>query len=294
MASPISRLIGFASLVALAGLAALFFLLREGQTAAATGSVQVTGSESMRPVVAACAEEFMTKNPKADVIVKGGGSGDGVAAILHGIADIGMMSRDLSQRERDYAASKGIELVEHQLARDGVTVIVNRASKVAALDLDQLARHLLRKDPQLARAGRRRCGDHRVCARDRFGHRIAVHRPRAQGCAYAASVTQLPTNEAIVAEVAARAGGIGYTSLGALQDRAQQRQAAGAAHRRAAAAGHAFGGRGPFRPLSAGANAASDRTAPLDRHGERVRRLLPEPCRSGAGAQGRLHRHRQG
>ncbi len=217
MASPISRLIGFASLVALAGLAALFFLLREGQTAAATGSVQVTGSESMRPVVAACAEEFMTKNPKADVIVKGGGSGDGVAAILHGIADIGMMSRDLSQRERDYAASKGIELVEHQLARDGVTVIVNRASKVAALDLDQLQgifsgrirnwREVGGDDAEIAAFARATGSGTASLFTDRV----------LKDATYAASVTQLPTNEAIVAEVAARPGGIGYTSLGALR-----------------------------------------------------------------------------
>jgi phosphate transport system substrate-binding protein len=217
VASHISRLIGFVSLLALAGLAALFFLLRDGQTTAATGSVQVTGSESMRPVVAACAEEFMTKNPKADVIVKGGGSGDGVAAILHGIADIGMTSRDLSQRERDFAASKGIELAEHPLARDGVTVIVNRASKITALNLDQLQaiftgrirnwRELGGDDAEIVTFARA-AGSGTASL---FGDRVL------KGAPYASSVTQLPTNEAIVAEVAARAGGIGYTSLGALR-----------------------------------------------------------------------------
>ena len=59
--------------------------------------MQIVGSETMRPVVTACAEEFMTRNPQADIIVKGGGSGDGIAALLHGIVDIGMTSRDLSQ-----------------------------------------------------------------------------------------------------------------------------------------------------------------------------------------------------
>ncbi len=80
----------------------------------------------------------MSKNPKADIIVKGGGSGDGVVAVLHGIADIGMVSRSLSRREREFAASKGIELNETPLARDGVTVIVNGANRVTSLTFEQL------------------------------------------------------------------------------------------------------------------------------------------------------------
>jgi hypothetical protein len=61
-----------------------------------------------------------------------------MAAVLHGIADVGMVSRELSQRERDHAASKNIELGTFPLARDGVTVIVNRANPVASLNLDQV------------------------------------------------------------------------------------------------------------------------------------------------------------
>jgi phosphate transport system substrate-binding protein len=97
-----------------------------------TGSVQVVGSETMRPVVTACAEEFMARNPQADIVVKGGGSGDGIAAVLHGVVDLGMTSRDLSSRERDYAASRGIEISAVGLALDGITVVVNRANAVAA------------------------------------------------------------------------------------------------------------------------------------------------------------------
>src|ERR1700741_2324222 len=65
-------------------------------SAAHAGSVQVSRSETLRPVVTACAEDFMTRNPEADVIVRGGGTGDGIAALLHGLVDIGMISRELS------------------------------------------------------------------------------------------------------------------------------------------------------------------------------------------------------
>jgi ABC-type phosphate transport system substrate-binding protein len=84
----------YAMPVLLVGIGAyLYFNAAVENSASPSGSVQVVGSESMRPAVTACAEDFMTRNPQADIIVKGGGSGDGVAALLHGIVDIGMTSR---------------------------------------------------------------------------------------------------------------------------------------------------------------------------------------------------------
>ena len=101
----------YGMLVCLVGVAAFFYFRNSsGRTVASSGPVQIAGSESMRPVVTACAESFMTRNPKADIIIRGGGSGDGVAALLHGLVDVGMISRDLSKRERDYVSSKGMEI----------------------------------------------------------------------------------------------------------------------------------------------------------------------------------------
>ncbi|MGH8594098.1 MAG: phosphate ABC transporter substrate-binding protein, partial [Gammaproteobacteria bacterium] len=49
-----------------------------------TGSVQVVGSETVRPLAEACASELMSKHPESYVVVRGGGSGDGIVALLHG------------------------------------------------------------------------------------------------------------------------------------------------------------------------------------------------------------------
>jgi phosphate transport system substrate-binding protein len=197
--------------------AILYFGGAAENAASSSGSVQVVGSESMRPTVTACAEDFMTRTPQADVIVRGGGSGDGVAALLHGMIDIGMTSRELSQRERDYAGSKGFELATFALALDGVTVIVNGATPVATLDLDQLHDIFTGKIRNWSELGARD-GEILPFARaagsgtaSLFGERVL----RDEG--YAPSVRYLPTNEAIVAEVAARPGAIGYAGLGALR-----------------------------------------------------------------------------
>jgi phosphate transport system substrate-binding protein len=128
-----------AAAVILAGAGAyLYFDFSEANAGSPVGSVQVVGSESMRPSVTACAEDFMTRNPQADVIVRGGGSGDGVAALLHGITDIAMASRELTQWEREYARSTSIELAVFAVAQHGISITVNRANPVAHLSLSQL------------------------------------------------------------------------------------------------------------------------------------------------------------
>jgi phosphate transport system substrate-binding protein len=185
--------------------------------ASQSGSVQVLGSESMRPAVTACAEDFMTRNPDADIIVKGGGSGDGVAALLHGIVDIGMTSRELSQRERDYAVGRGFAVAVFPMALDGVTIVVNHANPVTALSIDQL-REIFTGKIRNWRELEGFDGEILPFARAAGSGTASLFGERALGEEeYGPSVQRLPTNEAIVAEVATRPGAIGYAGLGALR-----------------------------------------------------------------------------
>src|SRR5262249_33181813 len=62
----------------------------------------------------------------------------GIAALPHGIADIGMTSRDLTPQERAYAGDGHMELSLVPLALDAVVLIVNRANPIVALDLRQV------------------------------------------------------------------------------------------------------------------------------------------------------------
>jgi phosphate transport system substrate-binding protein len=214
----LGRLASYAIPVCVIGIAVLVYASTASETAPAlTGSVQIAGSETIRPVIAACAEEFMTRNPAADVVVKGGGSGDGIAALLHGIVDIGMISRELSDRERAYAAAQGIEIAMVELGLDGITIIVHRDNPIAALALDRIRdvfvgtitswRALGGADADIEALARAEGSGTAVL----FGERVLA------GRSYHGTVRQLPTNEAIVREVAARPHAIGYTSLGALR-----------------------------------------------------------------------------
>jgi ABC-type phosphate transport system substrate-binding protein len=90
-----------------------------------TGSVQLKGVETLRPLLTMCAEDFMTRRPHVDVIVQVGGSGTGIAALLHGTTDIGMASRELSEKERRYAEGQGLKILPFDIALDGVAVVVH-------------------------------------------------------------------------------------------------------------------------------------------------------------------------
>jgi phosphate transport system substrate-binding protein len=203
---------------ALASTAVYLYLAQPRDDGASpSGSVQVLGSESMRPAVTACAEDFMTRNPDADIIVKGGGSGDGVAALLHGLVDIGMTSRELSPRERDYAAGRGFDVSVFPMALDGVTIVVNHANPVTTLSVDQL-REIFSGRIRDWRELEGFDGEIKPFARAAGSGTASLFDERAlREEGYGPSVERLPTNEAIVAEVAAQPGAIGYAGLGALR-----------------------------------------------------------------------------
>jgi phosphate transport system substrate-binding protein len=160
----------------------------------------------------------MIRNPRADIIVKGGGSGDGIAAMLHGMVDIGATSRELSRAERSYAESKKLDLSIVELARDGIAIIAHRNNAIFALDFGQLRsvysgkvrnwRDLGGKEDLELVAFARADGSGTASL---FGERVLGEER------YAETVQRLPSNDAIVAEVAARPGAIGYADLGAVR-----------------------------------------------------------------------------
>lgn len=229
MIRPLSvRPTGVAQIAAFSLPAAILVILgawyfnRPSPPAALHGSLLIVGSETMRPVVTACAEAFMTRHPAADVIVRGGGSGDGVAALLHGMVDIAMASRPLTPRERDFATLKRIEVTESDLALDGIAIIVHRANPLHEIDLAQLRRIFAGETTQWQdlTAGQ---GAIRPVIRAEGSGTAALFAERVlEGSDNAATASKLPTNEAIVGEVATQPLAIGYTGLGALRSAADR------------------------------------------------------------------------
>lgn len=101
-------------------------------------SISVKGSDTILPIAQAEAEDFMHENSGKSVSVTGGGSGVGIAALIDGQVNIATASREMKDAEIKSAEAKGIKPVEHTVAYDGITVIVNPKNPVSNLTFDQL------------------------------------------------------------------------------------------------------------------------------------------------------------
>lgn len=90
-----------------------------------TGKLLITGSSTMAPLVEELGRRFRAQHPGVLITVKAGGSARGVADVLAGKADIGMVSRELNRTEQ--------ALFAIPIARDGVTFVVHKDNPVQAL-----------------------------------------------------------------------------------------------------------------------------------------------------------------
>jgi len=100
--------------------------------------IVIQGSTTVLPIAQKCAEVFMQKHPQANISVRGGGSGTGIAALIDGICDIADSSRPMKDKEIKKALEKGVNPVAHVIAMDGIAVIVHPSNPVNELTLTQL------------------------------------------------------------------------------------------------------------------------------------------------------------
>jgi phosphate transport system substrate-binding protein len=97
-----------------------------------TGTVITAGSTSVQPLSEELAKAFMNANPGITIEVQGGGSGQGIKAIQEKIADFGAISREVKEEE------KASVVDQYVIAKDGVAVVVNPATNIDNLTIEQI------------------------------------------------------------------------------------------------------------------------------------------------------------
>ena len=105
---------------------------------AGEGQLVVQGSTTVLPIAQAAAEIFMQNNSQANISVRGGGSGNGIAALIEETCDIADASRPMKVKEILLCQKKGISPVPHIVAMDGIAVIVHTSNPVQDLSMEQI------------------------------------------------------------------------------------------------------------------------------------------------------------
>lgn len=100
--------------------------------------IVVAGSTTVLPIAQRAAEVFMNNNPGAEISVRGGGSGVGIASLIDGTCDIASSSRPIKDTEIDQAVKNGRNPKVNVIAMDGICVIVHPSNGVNMLTKKQI------------------------------------------------------------------------------------------------------------------------------------------------------------
>jgi len=201
---------GAASSTAASSAAASSTAASASSTAALSGNVATGGSTSMKNVIAALTEGFAEVEPGVTVSYDPTGSGAGITGATDKTLDIGLSSRALKDDEKNDVDGTTVAL-------DGIAIIVNKASKVADLTVDQLKQMFTGEitnwsevggdDGEIVLVGREAGSG----TRDGFESIVDVK----DSCKYAQELT---ATGAVISAVEANPLAIGYASLSAVGD----------------------------------------------------------------------------
>ena len=79
-----------------------------GAGAAFAEKIVIKGSTTVLPIAQATLEAYMKTNPGVNISLSGGGSGDGIKALIDKSTDIANSSREIKANEVALAKSKGV------------------------------------------------------------------------------------------------------------------------------------------------------------------------------------------
>ncbi|MBW1690266.1 MAG: phosphate ABC transporter substrate-binding protein [Deltaproteobacteria bacterium] len=102
------------------------------------GNIVIKGSTTVLPIAQKVAEVYMRANPDARISISGGGSGNGIKALIDGSTDIADASRFIKDKEIALAVEKGRYPVPFAIAYDSIIPVVHPSNSMTNLTLDQL------------------------------------------------------------------------------------------------------------------------------------------------------------
>ena len=207
-----------------------FLLTSCGSTSSNTSSdspaqyIENKGSDTIVNLALAWAETYQAERSDVRISVTGGGSGTGIAALINGTVDIANASRKIKDEEIAEAQSKGINPLEHIIARDAIAVIVNPQNPVRELTLQQISDIYSGKYTNWMEVG----GEDRPIVKLSRETNSGTHAyfletvlrlgSKEDKTLFSMDTLLLPSSEGIISEVRQNPNAIGYDGLGYVPD----------------------------------------------------------------------------
>lgn len=190
------------------------------QTTDQQAYIENKGSDTIVNLALAWAEEYQKINTDVRISVTGGGSGTGIAAMLNGTVTIANSSRSISADELAQAKEKGINPIEHIIAKDAIAVIVNPENPVSQLSLQQLSdiysgkinnwKDVGGEDRPIVRLSRETNSGTHVY----FLETVLRLGNKENKTLFSTDTLLLPSSEGIINEIRTNPNAIGYDGLG--------------------------------------------------------------------------------
>lgn len=117
---------------------ALTLLVLISATAADTATLVVKGSTTILPIAQRVAEAFEQHSEDVKVWVSGGGSAEGILALVLGEADIATSSSFISEHELMLAQQRNVYPVPFRIANDCILPIVHTSNPLRDISSDDL------------------------------------------------------------------------------------------------------------------------------------------------------------
>ncbi|MGN7322358.1 phosphate ABC transporter substrate-binding protein [Bacillus altitudinis] len=179
----------------------------------ASGSITISGSSAMQPLVLAAAEKFMDKHPKADIQVQAGGSGTGLSQVSEGSVQIG--NSDVFAEEKDGIDAKALK--DHKVAVVGMAAAVNPEVGVKDITKDELKKIFTGKIKNWKELGGKDQKITLVNRPDSSGTRATFVKYALDGATPAEGITEDSSNT-VKKLIAETPGAIGYLAFSYLTD----------------------------------------------------------------------------
>ncbi|MHB1051270.1 MAG: phosphate ABC transporter substrate-binding protein [Bacteroidota bacterium] len=181
--------------------------------------LRIKGSDSMALLTQRLAEAFMKVHPDISVYAEGGGTGDGISAMINGSIDIASCSRPLSSEEVQQLASQFRTLgVSVMIARDALSIIVHPSNGLTTLTYDHIEKIYTGDIVSWNDAGSTKTPIVAYSREPNSGTYVYFEEHVLLGKPFGSHIRMMPGAQALVRAVAQDSAGIGYSTSAYIQD----------------------------------------------------------------------------